>query len=149
MAYERHYIDRRLHYVHQSTTRGVRDIENYATSQVTTESVEIYENTLMKRTSDLKHNINDQLDNLHHDIISRRPSKTDMNYTQKQEQYHAFLMHANDGMGSMQRLFSQLFSKLFEVVKTIVKWIVERVSQIVSAIVRIFATVILPLLVII
>jgi hypothetical protein len=146
MTYQLHHIDNRLHDIHVDTARGVDDIQNYATSRATNEAIEKYENTLMHRTSNLKSNINGQLDNLHHDIISRRPSPNDSDYEQRREQYRAFLVHANDGVGSMKGVFGQLFSKLFDVVKKIVHWILNRLPQILSAIAGIFTSVILPLL---
>jgi hypothetical protein len=100
----------------------------------------------MHRTSSLKGDINGQLDSLHHDIVSRRPSPNDPNYEQMREQYGAFLVHANNGVGSIKGVFDQLFSRLFEVVKKIVKWVVDHLPDIVSAIATIFGSIILPLL---
>lgn len=146
MSYQLYYIDAQLHSIHSNTARGVDGIQNYATSRVNNETIERYESALMEKTTNLKWTVNNQLDDLHQNIVSRRPSPSDFNYEEKREQYRAFLTHANDGVGSMKGIFSRLFSKLFEVVKKIVDWIINHLPQIVSAIARIFSSVILPLL---
>jgi hypothetical protein len=146
MTYQLRHIDNRIHDILTKTARGVDDIQNYATSQANKESVEKYENALVQRTSNLKKDVNDQLDNLHDDITSKRPSSNDPNYEQMLEKYREYLVHANDGIESMKGMFAKLFSKLYEVVKKIVKWIVDHLPEIISAIVTIFASIILPLL---
>jgi len=145
MAYQLNHIDNRLHSIQRDTAQGVDNIQTYATSRATTEAADRYENALISRTSNLKNDISGQLDDLHEDIITRRPSPNDTNYKHKLEQYRKFLVHANDGIGSMKNLFSRLFSKLFEVVKKIVKWVRDHLPQIVSAIATVFSHIIVPL----
>jgi hypothetical protein len=145
MAYKLNHIDNRLHSIQHNTAQGVDDIQTYAKSRATTKAADRYESELRSRTTNLKNNISGQLDDLHEDITSRRPSPNDINYKQKLEQYGKFLVHANDGIGSMKNVFSRLFSKLFEVVKKIVQWVRDHLPDIVSAIANIFENVILPL----
>jgi hypothetical protein len=146
MTYQLHHIDNRLHSIKHDTAQGVDDIQTYATSRVNIDTVDRYENALISRTSNLKSNVSGQLDDLHQDITTRRPSPNDINYDEKQKQYRKFLVHANDGIGSVKNVFSRLFSKLFEVVKKIVKWVGDHLSDIVSAITSVFSNIILPLL---
>ena len=146
MTYQLRDVDSRLHGIHVDTARGVDDIQNYATNRARTESVDEYENALIDRTSNLKGNINGQLDDLHQSVVNKRPSPNDRDYEQKRENYRQLLVHANNGIGSLKDIFSRLFFKLFEVVKSIVKWVCDHLPHIVSAIATIFSTVILPLL---
>lgn len=146
MTYQTVFIDQRLHNVHVNTARGVDQIERYAKERAQLDPVEQYEHEFVQRTNSLKSDIHGQLDSVHSEIISRRPSPHDADYSQKTDRYKKFLQYADSGMTGMRSVFASLFAKLFEVIKKIVKWIIQNLPQIFSAIAVLFKTVIVPLI---
>lgn len=146
MSYQTSFIDRQLHNIHVDVAMGVNEIEAYSKEEAVRGSAEQFENGFIQRTNNLKSNIYGRVDRVRDDVLSRRPSPNDPNYSEKSKKYKSFLEYANSGIKEMQSMFSFVFSKLKIVVKQIVKWIIQNLPDIILAIASLFSNFIIPLI---